>query len=188
MKKRLIPILFACLVLIQLYVPISMIMQHELTLKNGTQYKFIVRPMDPYDAFRGRYVYINAEDAKVPVAEGEKLLYNQAVYVSVEKGSDGFANMTRVSALKPERGDYFKTKLRYGIPAYAGSMAEVNLPFERYYMEEKLAPEAEKAFFELSRVNRGDVYVTVRILGGTAVLERLYMKGLPVEEYIKSVK
>jgi uncharacterized membrane-anchored protein len=48
--------LFAVLSFFQLGMPVWMIANREMTLRDGKQFRFRVAPVDPYDAFRGRFV------------------------------------------------------------------------------------------------------------------------------------
>ena len=59
----------------------------------------------------------------------------------------------------------------------------LQLPFDRYYMKESRAPEAERSY---NRRAQGEkAWVTVRIREGHAVLEELYIDGLPIREYLE---
>ena len=49
-------------------------------------------------------------------------------------------------------------------------------------MEEKLAPQAERAYIETTRRGAANTYVTVRIRSGSAVLEELFLDGKPIRE------
>lgn len=185
-KKRILLILFACLVLVQLYVPASMIVKRELTLSEGVEYKFRAVPVDPGDPFRGRFVSINVENNKVPVSDNADYENNQTVYVQLEKDAEGFSKMISVSKEQPKNSAYFKTKVLYMDRVGGGAnTVNVKIPFDRYYMEEKAAPEAEKAYREKVKDAEKDVYVTVRIKDGFAVLEKLYINGVTIEEYLK---
>ena len=52
-----------------------------------------------------------------------------------------------------------------------------NIPLDRYYMEETLAPKAQ----DMISVER-EAYVTVKIKDGKSVLSGLYVEGQPIEE------
>ena len=77
---------------------------------------------------------------------------------------------------------------------YSGEV-RLELPFDRYYMEETLAPEAERAYWDTIRRQRRreddagppppQTFVTVRVKDGHAVLEELYIDDRPVREYLK---
>ena len=61
-----------------------------------------------------------------------------------------------------------------------------DLPFDRYYMEEKLAPAAEAAYRQNSGREKRDAYVVVRIRSGRAVIEDLFICEKPILEYIET--
>ncbi len=56
MKNKILIAAFFCVALLQIYTPVSMIIARESTLKEGVLFRFKTAPVDPYDAFRGRYV------------------------------------------------------------------------------------------------------------------------------------
>ncbi|MGE4283601.1 MAG: GDYXXLXY domain-containing protein [Clostridia bacterium] len=182
MKKRILIFTFLLIAIIQISVPVYMIAKHETALRNGRQFKFRTAPVDPYDAFRGRYVSIRIENDSISVPEDTEFFRNQKVYVFIEEDSEGFAEMTGISSQPPKTGDYLATKVGY-IDAQQNDDRKVyvRIPFDRYYMEEEAAPAAEKAYSD----NPGDAYLTVRILSGFAVAEQLYISGQPIEEYLK---
>ncbi len=61
----------------------------------------------------------------------------------------------------------------------------MTLPFGRYWLDETIAPEADRAYAANSREGVKNVYVTVRVLGGDAALEQLFIGGMPVREYLR---
>lgn len=63
--KRWTPRLLVLLCVIQLAVPAFMIVRREHALSMGRAFKFRTAPVDPYDAYRGRYVALNFEAATV---------------------------------------------------------------------------------------------------------------------------
>lgn len=166
MKKLLVSALIL-LIIVQLFVPVSMIANKYDILNNGAEYKFKVEPIDPYDAFRGRYVYIHPPSANIEVADDET-----AEYALLKRDDEGFAYIHSLSDQKPEGADYVKGESRYG---------RFRLPIDRYYMDENLAPSAEK----LVRGDRKDAYVTVRVKNGQLVVSGLYVDGIAIEEYVK---
>lgn len=181
MKKSLIIGLFFCVAFIQVVTPLSMVVKREAVLKNGKQFKFKTTPVDPYDAFRGRYVALGIEQDKVPLPENIKLDYGQKIYAHIKEDEQGFAMFFKVTAERPQGVDYLTTKVDY----IRDKQVYLQLPFDRYYMEEKAAPAAERAYRKHSRRDSKDAYVTVRIKSGFAVLEELYVGGKPILEFIK---
>ena len=101
MKTRLIIGLFLCVAFVQIITPLSMIAKRESILKDGIQFKFKTAPLDPYDAFRGRYVALQIEEDYVPMIKGLRLNSGQNVYALIETDSEGFARLTNVTTSKP---------------------------------------------------------------------------------------
>lgn len=173
--------LFFCLALIQIAVPVWMIAHREMTLRNGRQFRFHTAPVDPYDAFRGRYVALGMRDDTAPVVPGLELRRNQKVYAVIEEDDEGFARFSSVTVDRPKDQAYIQARVN----RVSGDELELRLPFDRYYMEEKLAPAAEAAYRKHSQREALDAYVTVRVDSGFAVLEELYVGGKPVVEFIQ---
>jgi len=58
--------------------------------------------------------------------------------------------------------------------------ATIVWPFDRYYMGEAAAPQAEQVYRQ--RVRSSSTYITVRVSGGTGVITGLSMDGKPIED------
>lgn len=168
MKKYLF-VALALMIIAQIGVPVSMMVSRFDTLKTGTEYKFKVEPVDPYDAFRGRYVAIRV-DAKSSIKE------EGIQYAEITVNENGFATIEKTSKEKPQNVDYIKAKMKY---------SHLQLPFERYYMEEKLAPRAETVYRERARK---DAYIKVKVKNGNTVIEGLYIDNIKIEDYLKENK
>lgn len=181
MKNRLMIRLFLCLALIQLALPLSMIMKREIILRDGTQFKFKVAPVDPYDAFRGRYVALRVDEDYVPANANTEVRYGQTVFALINVDSEGFAKLAGITTSRPKAKSYIQAKGGYTY----NNKIYLNLPISRYYMEEKAAPLAEKIYQRHSRANKKDAYVVVRAKDGLAVIEGLYVGGQKIEDMIK---
>ncbi len=94
--------LFAAMALLQLAAPASMIYSREHTLAKGEEFKFRTAPVDPYDAFRGRYVALSFDDNQAALAPGVTAVFGQTVYATIEVGGDGFAKFG-VASLSPPK-------------------------------------------------------------------------------------
>ena len=184
MKNRLIIGLFCCIALIQLITPLSMIIKRESVLKNGEQFKFKTAPVDPYDAFRGRYVALRIAEDNVSAPIGILLSNGQSICAHIAVDEQGFAKLTTVTTSKPQGVSYIQAKVMY----VSANKVQLDLPIDRYYMEEKLAPAAEKAYREHNIRGKQDAYITVRIKSGDAVVENLYIAGKPILEFLKEQK
>lgn len=174
--------LFCCVAAAQLAVPAAMILRREATLREGRLFKFRTTPVDPYDAFRGRYVALSIEGLDMPVPSGIELTRNQSVYVRVEEGEDGFAKLASITLDRPSDDAYVQARVVW-MPK--PGTVRLRVPFDRYYMDEEDAPEAERAYRQHSRRGKRDAYVAVRIKKGFAVIEELYVGGEPIGEFIE---
>jgi uncharacterized membrane-anchored protein len=184
MKKELVVGLFAGLIAVQIGLPVSMIAKRESTLRDGAIFRFKTAPVDPYDAFRGRYVAIRAEINKVKKPEGMNLKYGQKVYAQLTVDEKGFAQVSQIAMQKPKDSAYLTASVTYP----TGNDIGLNLPIDRYYMEEKAAPRAEQAYREHSRRDKQDAYVVVRVKDGFAVIEGLYVGDQRIEDAVRGKK
>jgi len=166
--------------LVQVSVPVSMIIRRELTLRDGVEYRFRTRPVDPYDAFRGRYVALGFENTSVAVTNAHAFRPGRKVYVGLDADADGFARLAAVSLRPPTTGDYLKTKVRYA----TGTAVVVELPFDRYYMNEREAPAAEQAYNAAARDGKRDAYALVRVRAGMPVIENLFIDEVPMAAFL----
>ena len=162
--KKLLLIALVIMIVIQLFIPIYMIASKYDILSNGEEYKFVVNPVDPYDAFRGRYVSLN------PLT----ISRNQTgKYGIIRVDEDGFAYVHKVTNEKPKNETYVKSI----------GTSWFRLPIDRYYMDEKLAPRAETIIQQNGQ--RRETYVTVRIKNGNLVVSGLFIDGIAIEDILK---
>ena len=162
-KKFLLPALIVTIVL-QLFVPVYMIIKKYDILNSGEEFKFRVSPVDPYDAFRGRYVYLYSPQN----------VSGNGKYGVISVDTDGFANISKITDEKPKNAAYVKSE----------SKLWFSLPINRYYMDEKFAPKAESLVRQ--REPGIETYVTVRIKNGELVISGLFIDGAAIEDIIKN--
>jgi uncharacterized membrane-anchored protein len=136
-------------------VPGCLIFRHYHILAAETIYKFEVKPYDPYDPFRGRYVAIQSADTR---AEGN------GPYALLETGDDGFAFVSRYQNVKPALSPYVK-----------------NLKLDRYYLNEKQAPRVEAIQRKLDP-ETDRMYVEIAVKNGSYEIRGMYLNGIPVED------
>lgn len=175
-------VVFGVMCAAQLAVPVYMITSREEILEYGASYKFRCGPVDPYDAFRGRYVALSFPNMQIDNWKGEYLDGSEDAYAALGVDEEGFAKITDVTLAPPVAGDYLR------VTAYGGGTADstlrVNLPFDRYYMDEFQAPEAEVAYRAQSRTEEG-AHAVIRVQDGEGVVEGLYFGDKSVEEYLR---
>jgi len=182
--KTLRVVIFVVVALIQLSVPASIVWKREKTLQHGRVWKFKTEPVDPIDAIRGRYVALRLEAEKGRPAEAprEDFAPGGVVYVTLKEDADGFAQVDQIS-INPLPGDnVVKAEAGY----WRDGWEHVSFPFDRFWLAEKLAPEAERAYRENSRRDKQNAYVTVRVREGDAALEQLYIDNQPLPDYLRA--
>lgn len=170
-------ILFVLIAAGQIAVPASLIWQRERTLKEGHAWKFRTAPVDPVDAFRGRYVALQFEAETQQISPPPYSHYGQTVFVTLRADAEGFAAIDQVLASPPEATDFIEAQL-HG--------TTISLPFDKYWVTERDAPAAEAAYLAQSTREKRNAFVTVRVFKGDAALEQLYLDGLPLGEYLRA--
>lgn len=189
-RKKLILYAFALLVFAQLFVPAKMIYEKEAVLDSGTTFKFKVRPIDPSDPFRGKYITLNYADQRIDVPTEPEFHRKENVYILYEKDSLGYAKVSNVSKEKPkESADYLKTKVSHVTLYRDKQVINVDFPFNRFYMEESKAGEAERIYWQSLWKTRGSenpqTYAVLSIKNGKGVLKDVMIHGTSAKEVVK---
>jgi uncharacterized membrane-anchored protein len=183
MKAKVLAAIFALAVTAQLWVPASMILSSEKALESGKSFKFKTAPVDPYDAFRGKYVALDFDVSMVDSAPGtEKCRNHKKVYALIAEDSNGFAKVVGLRAAKPVHGYFVKVK----VDRMYGRTAIIQFPFSMFFLEEGKAEKAERLYRERDRRGKQDSYAIVMIgSNGHAVIKDLVVGGIPVREASK---
>jgi uncharacterized membrane-anchored protein len=88
-------LVFAVVGLAQLAVPASLIWKREQTLRHGSVWKFRTAPVDPVDAFRGRYVALEFEAEGQTISPPPNLGYDQTVFLTLRLNAEVSPKSTR---------------------------------------------------------------------------------------------
>ncbi len=153
----------------------------------GEEFRFPVRGYDPHDPFRGRYLAltmesrarVNPED--VPQEGGE-------AYVSIVRRADGGAAFGELSAAPPAgEVPYLKVNCRYRYwDASDRGEWSFEPPFERFYLNEDLAPAAERRLIRAFADSGSKVELVLNVYRGFACISGLTVDGVPIRELAKS--
>ena len=181
-------ILFAIMVIAQLIIGMSMIMVHQEVIVKGKEYKFLVRPVDPNDPLRGKYMTLAFADREVSIDTSEQWENGMPIWIVVGEGEEGFAKpmFIKDKNAKPidegwsEDDVYFSGSIRYVNKRRGKAILEY--PFDRLYLNEMQAPIAEEVFSEAMRDSSSITYATVSILEGKAVLQDVYINDVNLKE------
>lgn len=178
--KTLPLLIFGLAVLAQWAAPLAQIWTHEQTLAKGTLVRLKCAAPDPYDPLRGRFLAVRPQQREADVSAGVKLERGMHVFATLTTGSDGLATVSQLSLTPPASGDFIRLKTSY----VYDNRASIEWPFERFYINEMLAPEADKWFAENSSTSQG-ILAEVRVLNGRAVLADLSLDGKSFREILK---
>lgn len=179
-------IVFVLVALVQLYVPAKMIWDREDVLDTGTEYKFKTAPVDPYDPFRGKYITLSYEENEATVADEEEWTPGESAYVLLTTDADGFAKIRSVSKTRPvDDQDYIKAKV-WMVTGRDTTSLLIDYPFDRYYMEESKADEAEVTYRESQQDTTKVTYALVSVKNGDAVLRDVLIDGMSIREIVKA--
>src|SRR5690606_30981417 len=96
MKLTYILSIVAIVLLIQLFVPTSMILHQEDILERATAYKFKTHPIDPADPFKGKYIRLNYDINSVP-SNDSTWVGQEDIYILLTTDRLGFAKIKHVS-------------------------------------------------------------------------------------------
>ncbi|MBI9105857.1 MAG: GDYXXLXY domain-containing protein [Spirochaetales bacterium] len=179
MRKSIFFIIFILCAAAQLFLSVSSVVFNERVLARGEVHRFRTVPVDPYDPFRGKYVDLDF-DLSLTSSDSGRYQDGEKVFVILERGADGYSDFSSISDTSPSAGNFIKMEIDY----ISGDEIYFNIPFDRYYIDEDYAEEAERAY---QRESIGtETYIEVRVLNGRSVIEELFLGGLPVIDYLKS--
>jgi hypothetical protein len=176
---------FVVLALAQVFVPMQMITTQRSISKKGTEFKFKIEPVDPHDPFRGKYINLRFDANRYTDMDVNNWSNGQSVYLGIGIDSLGFARIDKVYAEKPTRhSDYLKTKISYISNLKSRTILNFDFPFNRFYMEESKAPEAENLTMRFDRDSSHVFHAVVYILNGKTALGEVYIDDEPLGKYI----
>lgn len=182
MNKKLTLIGLALIALVQWFVPGKMIWDQEQILLHGTEFKFRTAPIDPNDPFRGKFIVLRYQDVTIQVDNPEYWEEHETIYVSIDNDEDGYAIIQSISKTRPDTQEYFEATVRY---ANQDGEVFINFPFDRYYMEESKAKEAENIHREARNDDLVDSYAVVNVREGKAALKDVRIEGVPIRELVE---
>nr|WP_298924454.1 GDYXXLXY domain-containing protein [uncultured Allomuricauda sp.] len=184
-KKVLFP-LFILVVLAQLYVPAKMIWDKEDVLDSGKEFKFKTAPIDPSDPFRGKYIVLSYDENTIEIPDEHDWIRGEVIYVSMIEDNEGFAKIKAVSKEKLDPNeDFVKAEVGF-ITSFDTTKLTIDYPFDRFYMEESKAYDAELTYRESQRDTTKITYALVNLKNGDAVLKDVLIDGIPIRALVKA--
>lgn len=181
--KHTLIIVFILMLLAQLFVPAKMILDREDVIKTGAVYKFKTSPVDPNDPFRGKYITLSYDANSYDIIDDTDWETNDEVYVEFITDIYGYARIESVSKEEPIHTNfYLKTTVDY---VTQNRKISIDYPFNRYYMEESKAYEAERTYVKTQIDTTKTTYALVHIKNGSAVLTDVLINEVPIREIVK---
>lgn len=188
---------FLLVVVAQLLVPAKMIYDKEKILEEGMAFKFQTAPIDPTDPLRGKYISLSYKDNFIDVDSSQSWTRGDEVYVLFEE-VNGYAVISDIYNNPPssrylEDDMYFlKTTVNYISKKSADERHNqriyIDYPFDRFYMGEFKALDAEKVYWDANRSVKDLTYALVNIKQGEAVLKDVYINEVPIKEVVEAIQ
>ena len=178
-------IVFAMAALAQWVVPLFGVWQHEQVVARGVTVKIQCLAPDPYDPLRGRYLAVRPQETNVAAPPGLPSDEAVPVWATLALGEDGLATIESLS-LEPVAGPTVIRLIARLTPCRDDKdKAWVQWPFDRLYVNERIAPEADAIMAQRLRDEKTVVVGEVRLLDGRAVLTDILVDGIPIRELVK---
>ncbi len=179
--------------------PVTKILSFEYPSVPPKVYLFETEIYDPYDPMRGRYVRLNFKENRVRLPRKNTTLVEwrsgTSCYAVLEKNPDGTARIVDlVTDIRqvPAGKDFLRVDYSYFNRDYDEKTHDsketgvhvIRLPFDRFYLNERLAPDAEREVREGTR--SGKALVRVKVYhNGNFVLDDLIVDGQPILERLR---
>lgn len=186
--------LFALLCIAQLWLPASMIVEHERTLSAGELFRFRAGIVDPADPFVGRYVLVSLEavaDRDVERQFEDRIEPDRLYWAELGVDGEGFARIVAIEE-NPRAGavavrDRGPVERDPAAPEARGR--RFALVADRYYLNERLAPEAERVWRDRVRLGTPEspqAWAEVRVLRGRAAIVALWIGDERIEQAVRA--
>lgn len=182
-KKIILPA-FILVALVQIYIPAKIILDRNAVLNAGKEFKFKIAPIDPTDPFRGKYIDLNFNENMIEIQNKENWSNGETLFILLKTDNNGFAKIESVSKTKPLNSrDFLKAKVGY--ITYDHSKLSIEYPFERFYMDEFKAKDAELTYRRTLPDTSRTTYALVNIKDGESVLKDVMIDGVSIREIVK---
>lgn len=182
--KRLLWPLFIIMVLAQLGAPSWMIYNKKKIAKEGSSYRFELEALDPNDPFRGKYIILNPKNDTFRAIR-EYAGISGIMYATFQNDSLGFAEVKDLSVTKPKTDNYLSVRTHRVFHSDSTASIHIDYPFDRYYMNEHKALDAEKVIQAIVSDSTKVAYVEIKINKGDHVIEAVKIDGIPIETYLE---
>lgn len=186
-NKNMLFTLFLFVVAAQLFVPSQMIYNQEDIINTGKLVKFQCEPIDPNDPFRGKYITLNFKENKIKVKNLKDWNSNETIFAKIETSKDGFAKIKSISKTEPtDNSIYLKLKINYLADYNNENTIYLDFPFNRFYMNENKAKNAEKVYAKSTLDSTKIAYALVATKNGEALIKDVLIDNISIKELAKA--
>ncbi len=183
LKKMLIPIAFLGMIVAQYWISVGMISGSNRILAEGIPFRFKCAPIDPNDPFRGKFITLSYDAIQFSMDSAKAPEAGSTVWLSFGEDSAGYARISSLSKTQPASlENVLKIPVSYRGQNEDSTILYFNYPFERYYLEETKAPDAEKLYLDGTRI--GNAYALVYLYQGNARIREVFMNGQSLTELL----
>jgi uncharacterized membrane-anchored protein len=185
--KKMIMVFFAFMCLAQWIVPGKMVYDSENTIAEGRSYRFKTAPIDPSDPMRGKYITLDFQENFVRFTDSAEWQRGEQIFVTFTTDSAGFAIPEQVYHTRPQAESYLETIVDYVDDYSDDYKVWYKLPFDRFYLEESKASQAEQIYWKAQRDSAQVAYAEVSIGQGQAVLKNVIINDRPIIDIINAL-
>jgi hypothetical protein len=181
-------LVFAVAAAAQWVIPLAGIWRHERVFVGGTTVRIECVPPDPYDPLRGRYLAVRPAESLAPRPAGMPEQDAVPVWATLVAGEDGISRIASLS-LEPVAGPTVIRLVARRPPGERFSSSEtvfIEWPFDRFYLNERLAHGADMLVAERFRAG-GKTVAEVRLLDGQAILTDILLDGESIRELARQL-
>lgn len=178
----------------------------EIGSRTAPLFRFKVEGYDPYDPMRGRYLRLNprrslrlkpSEDGNEVFDYWNRTDYENVIYAVLKADADGIVEVARLVKTREEALGEPVLKVKFCGCHYDWSSGdnsvtdssdkdievEYGLPFEKYFISESIADEADRLL--TGARNSGTAYLAVRVLpDGSFAVQDLLIDGVPIAQAV----
>ena len=176
--------------IVQVGVLLTISFQREWIFRTGDVVYLRTAPVDPRDIFRGDYVQLDY-DVSIPesssisdkmhtaLRKGNK--YYQSIFVHIDKGENGVADIVDISTEPPEDGLYLKAFIGRNIWQDYRNRGRIKYGIEKYFVEQNSGKQLEN---KLGKGNEWQTSMEMEVAlsrSGTAVVKGHRWSDLAVQ-------
>ena len=178
-------VVFVVAAVAQWLLPLAAIWRHERVVAQGTTVRIECAAPDPYDPLRGRYLAVRPRETSVSAPEGfPPGVAVVPVWATLGTGADGLARIESLSLAPVSGPTVIQLAARRGGETDGTPTVGLDWPFDRFYVNERLAPAADALVAERFRAGRHPPVAEVRLLDGRAVLTDVLIDGVSIREVV----